>query len=268
VLFVAIGVSTVVSAVCGTLNLRLAHRYAQASGSSLAGLIKDDVDIRRDYPGTYLKAQERFTTGVMELGVTILALVVMIVSWIAMNWNARILEFIERHRQNLPAAAGDGETAPERCRCACGNMTTRAKMTVKACAVVVGLWVLVVLFIIPGMPSARGHAIIAAVRNQAHQIEGRELNREELANALGAMKLDFGLNRFQPQVTFAAPTNWNVVLVPDNRSTFTDVHTWPFRLFFLDFSRTQYPDILISGGNAWHSRVPPDTARKLADPQH
>jgi hypothetical protein len=107
VLLVAFCVCILAVAVCGTLNLRLAHRYAQASGSSLAGMFIDDVDIRRDYPGTYLIAYERLGVSVMEFVATMIALVQLILAWSVMNRNARILRFIEQHRPTEPCA-GDG----------------------------------------------------------------------------------------------------------------------------------------------------------------
>ena len=127
------------------------------------------------------------------------------------------------------------------------------RKTIKAIAAVVGLWVLAVLFVIPGMPSARAHAIIAAVQNQARQIEGLDTERDDLTHAIAQMKLDFGLNRFTPHMEFQAPTNWTVTLVPEKRRTFTDDHSWLYRVLFLDFSRTEYPDIGVTGGDVRHN---------------
>jgi len=139
------------------------------------------------------------------------------------------------------------------------------RRTIKTIAAVIGLWVLAVLFVIPGMPSARARAIISAVQNQARQIEGRETERDDLIHAIDGMKLDYGLNRFTSHMAFQAPTNWTVTLVPEKRRTFTDDHSWLYRVLFLDFSRTEYPDIVITGGDARHNQASEATSEPAPD---
>ena len=136
----------------------------------------------------------------------------------------------------------------------------------KGVVFVVLTWLIVV--VAPGSPMARGRAIVNAVRNQAHQIDGKAFTQEALQQAIAEMKLDYSLNRYIPEVNYAAPSEWKVRLVPEKRKTFMNLHSWPYRFFFLEFGKMEYPEILIGGNKTGHNQVPEDTDRKLAEPQH
>jgi hypothetical protein len=109
---VAVTLLMLTFSVCGALNLIIAHRYAQESGTSLAGLFRDDTagfDIDRTYPGTYVRALDRYTGGLLELMLVPYFLLQGITSWFLMNRNVRILKTLER-QQATEHTAGDGST--------------------------------------------------------------------------------------------------------------------------------------------------------------
>ena len=119
VLIVGLSLMSLVLGVCGTLNLIRAHRYAQACGTTLAGLIRDDTagfDIDRVYPGTYVRALDRYAGGMLELAVVLCLVVQAVCSWALLNRNARILNALESHKDTDHVTAGDGSNhaAPEK----------------------------------------------------------------------------------------------------------------------------------------------------------
>ena len=118
----------------------------------------------------------------------------------------------------------------------------------KALLLVFGIWLVFVL-VCPSRPSARGRAIVAAVRNEAHQIQGRELARSELDSEVAKLKLNWSLNRFAPETRFVSPTNWSVTLVPEKRKTYVNSHSLPYRILFLEFARMEYPDITFTSND-------------------
>ena len=118
----------------------------------------------------------------------------------------------------------------------------KMKKIAKALFLVSGIWLVFVL-VCPSRPSARGRAIVNVIRNDVRQIQGRELTRPERESELSQLRLDWSLNRFQPEIAFVSPSEWSVALVPEKRKTFVNLHSWSYRIFFLELSQMEYPDI-------------------------
>ena len=114
----------------------------------------------------------------------------------------------------------------------------KMKKIAKALFLVSGIWLVFVL-VCPSRPSARGRAIVNVIRNDVRQIQGRELTRPELESELSQLRLDWSLNRFQPEITFVSPSEWSVALVPEKRKTFVNLHSWSYRIFFLELSQME-----------------------------
>ena len=84
---------------------------------------------------------------------------------------------------------------------------------------------LVIVFIAPSGYGARGHAIVAAIRNQAHQNDGKQFSREELTIVMSKMKLDYSLIRYIPRVNYTSSSDWHVTLAPEKRKAFVNLHS-------------------------------------------
>ncbi len=90
-------VAAAVIVVVGGFNVWLSSQYASSSGHAFRDVVSgwlNGVSTDKTYPGTYIKAVERFETGLIEMAISLLA-VIQVGRWHADRKRyARILEYL------------------------------------------------------------------------------------------------------------------------------------------------------------------------------
>ncbi len=83
--------------VVGGFNIWLSSKYASASGHAFGDVFSgwlSGVSMTETYPGVYIKAMERFETGIIEIAISLLA-VIQVARWHADRKRyVRILEYL------------------------------------------------------------------------------------------------------------------------------------------------------------------------------
>jgi hypothetical protein len=92
----------------------------------------------------------------------------------------------------------------------------------------------------------QGLARLASLRSQANNLQGKVLQKSELYGEVSKLRFDFQTTRYVPTIHFTDPSNWEVVLMPENRHAYINSMPLFYRLLILDFRKTDYPNIIIS----------------------
>jgi hypothetical protein len=82
----------------GILNLYIASRIGSYEGYNLMNLFRDwinGIDVKATYSGLYLKAMERLTTALMEIGGSFIFLIFTYVHYQRKKMNERIIETLK-----------------------------------------------------------------------------------------------------------------------------------------------------------------------------
>ena len=110
-------------------------------------------------------------------------------------------------------------------------------------------WLVLFVFTPPMPDTPRARGMISTLQSQAHELDGKELTREQLNGAISQLDIDFTLNRYIPDIRYTSPTNWQVTLQPQNGRSFANPASLFTRVTTLEFERIDYPDILIGSEN-------------------
>ena len=96
-----------------------------------------------------------------------------------------------------------------------------AEKTTWIIAVIFGLLFLLVMYApVIEFPERRDMGRITQLRYGALQLDGKELNEEELRAAVAKITrgVDFALNRYDAEIEYHGPRNWTVTLTPEKKS--------------------------------------------------
>lgn len=123
----------------------------------------------------------------------------------------------------------------------------KAKRLLNILGIVLGGWLLLSLLKVPAQDGPRGCRCIHSLYQSSNSLLGRTLSRQELDERLSRLHLNFeGLNRYTANVDYQSSTNWQVTLIPEKKRAYTETHPLWFRILFLEFDKTTYPEIIIS----------------------
>lgn len=107
----------------------------------------------------------------------------------------------------------------------------------------------------------RWRAIQTVTLAEAKRIARKSFSQQELANAVGSLKLKRSMTTFHPEVTYQNETNWAVRLKPSPATPY-NLPVW-WRVVFLDFTRAQFKTITV-GANEDAQQSPAGDALKAA----
>lgn len=120
------------------------------------------------------------------------------------------------------------------------------KSTLRVGGILLMLWFVLFLFTPPMQDTPRAPRIIANVRDRAQTLSGRRFTAEELGVAVSNLHLRLGsVNTYHAVVRYQTPTDWTVTLTPEKRRAYSNPCTLFYRITTLDFSTTEFPDIVI-----------------------
>ena len=125
------------------------------------------------------------------------------------------------------------------------------------------IWLALFIFTPPMPDTPRAPRFFQTLDRQANNLNTKQLSREELDVAVSRLPLDLHLNRYAAHVEYHSPSDWRVVLIPEERKTYANPATRFYRITTLDFARFAWPDILIDSQNQEHNQGAHRTAVPL-----
>jgi hypothetical protein len=99
---VMISILVVVASARIPINLHISRVFASQAGTTLAELLKDNIDVSKTYSGAYVLALERFNAVMVHIVALVSVLALGCVSWIWMNRAALLLRIIEKEIETKP----------------------------------------------------------------------------------------------------------------------------------------------------------------------
>jgi len=116
--------------------------------------------------------------------------------------------------------------------------------TIARVVIIIACWYVFVFFSRScALTHARWRAIQTRLLADAKQIERKRFSQQELAKAIGDLKLEWSLTTFQPVTHFGNETNWIVRLEPSPADPY-NLPVW-WRVALLDFSRAHFKAITV-----------------------
>jgi len=122
-----------------------------------------------------------------------------------------------------------------------------SKVIIKILWLLFFAWLFLFIFTPPMPDTPRSKGLINILQREASMLDGKMFSREELEDAVSHLTLNLSMNRYTQNIHYNSPSNWHVVLIPEKRKTYSNPCTLFYRISTLDFDKTTYPDIQITG---------------------